>query len=96
MTIRILDIASGTGLLAMMGAKHGLDALEVKDEDAAVDDRRGESSPLGNDVGGVRVTSVEMASSMARLARITVSENGLADRVAIVERHSADPDFSVG
>ena len=80
--IRILDIGTGTGLLAMMGAKFTSDAIN--------------ELPLStsqNKKMNVRVTSVEMASAAARLARMTVDSNELSDAIAVVEFHSMDPDF---
>ena len=79
--IRILDIGSGTGLLAMMGAKYADDAQQLIAEPEQKQ--------------SVQVTSVEMASAMARLARITVEENGMSDKIQIVENHSTDSAFQM-
>ncbi len=79
-TIRILDIGSGTGLLAMMGAKYADDAQQLIAEPHKQ---------------SVQVTSLEMASAMARLARITVEENDMMDMVKIVENHSTDSAFQM-
>ena len=76
-TVRILDIGTGTGLLAMMGAKFALDAI----------------SEIDNGGMEVNVTSVEMAGAMARLARMTIDSNELSDTIAVVEEHSMDPSF---
>ncbi|KAL3808123.1 hypothetical protein ACHAXA_004977 [Cyclostephanos tholiformis] len=82
--IRILDVGSGTGLLAMMGARHALDASS----------RGGGGEADNDDIDvEVRVTSAEMASAMARLARITIDENDLSTYVRVVECHSTDADF---
>jgi len=83
--VRILDIGSGSGLLAMMGAKYTLDAIQEKDDD-------GTST---KNVKDVRVTSVEMASAMARLARMTIKANDLDSYIKVVENHSMDENFSL-
>jgi protein arginine N-methyltransferase 7 len=80
--IRILDIGSGSGLLAMMGAKYALDAIKEDQEEGKQ-----------NNVTDVRVTSVEMASAMARLARMTIQANDLDDIIQVVENHSMDEKF---
>ncbi len=80
-TIRILDIGSGTGLLAMMGAKYVDDAQQFIAEPEHKQN--------------VHVTSVEMASAMARLARMTIEENGMSDKISVVEHHSTDSDFQM-
>ncbi|KAL7519461.1 hypothetical protein ACHAWX_004218 [Stephanocyclus meneghinianus] len=61
--VRILDIGSGTGLVAMMTARHAAKAM-LQAKQLHSDRRR-----------SVRVTSCEMASAMARLARMTIDEN---------------------
>lgn len=68
--VNILDIGTGTGLLAMMAGR------EMNEQ--------GLNS---------RITSVEMASAMARLAKMTIAENKMEDQVEIVESHSCDPLF---
>eukprot|EP00984_Skeletonema_dohrnii_P031819 scaffold24835_cov150-Skeletonema_dohrnii-CCMP3373.AAC.2 len=83
--VNILDIGSGSGLLAMMGAKYTLDAIQEKDDD-------GTSTKHVKDV---RVTSVEMASAMARLARMTIKANDLDSNIKVVENHSMDENFSL-
>eukprot|EP00984_Skeletonema_dohrnii_P003920 scaffold1349_cov74-Skeletonema_dohrnii-CCMP3373.AAC.3 len=83
--VRILDIGSGSGLLAMMGARYTLDAIQEKDDD-------GTSTKHVKDV---RVTSVEMASAMARLARMTIKANDLDSNIKVVENHSMDENFSL-
>ena len=78
--LKVLDIGTGTGLLAMMAAKHCR---------AALDELSG-----GKEVK-VQVTSIEMASAMARLGRLTIAENNLEDVIAVVEGHSSDPSFDM-
>jgi predicted RNA methylase len=89
--IRILDIGSGTGLIAMMAARHCRDAIvEVQ------------KLQLGRQMK-VQVTSCEMASAMARLARMTIDENmrvlntesGSDCGIVVVECHSTDEDFAI-
>lgn len=82
-TIRILDIGSGTGLLAMMGAKYVEDAQQQFVAEQSVHKQT------------VQVTTVEMASAMARLARITIEENNLSDKITVVEHHSTDSTFQL-
>ncbi|KAL7458932.1 hypothetical protein ACHAWC_010740 [Mediolabrus comicus] len=85
--IRILDIGSGSGLLAMMGAQHTLDAIRKVDQEEV----GGEESHRS--VKDVHVTSIEMASAMARLARMTIKANTLDDKIKVVESHSMDANF---
>jgi len=80
-SIRILDIGSGSGLLAMMAAKHSSDVLK-----SAARNRN-------NHISKVVVKSVEMASAMARLALKTIKENSLDDTIDLIEGHSSDPEF---
>ena len=88
--IRILDIGSGSGLLAMMGAKHTLDAINEEEEE-----EEGKVGKPNNLIDNVRVTSVEMASAMARLARMTIKANDLNDNIKVVENHSMHEYFSL-
>lgn len=89
--VRILDIGSGSGLLAMMGAKYTLDAIQETDDD---DD---EETPATNNknVKNVHIASVEMASAMARLARMTIQANDLDENIQVVEKHSMDENFTL-
>jgi len=87
-TIRILDIGSGTGLLAMMGARYTLDAIQ-EHQQQQVDDTSCEQSMK------VNVTGVEMASAMARLGRMSIKENDLSNHIKIVEQHSTDSTFQI-
>ena len=92
--IRILDIGSGTGLIAIMTAKHCQDAIYEAQKLSRPNIERQMS---------VQVTSCEMASAMARLARMTVDENKntltgqsrVDCGIAIVECHSTDGDFTI-
>ena len=36
-----------------------------------------------------------MAETMARLAKLTISSNGLSNVINVVEAHSCDPSFSL-
>ena len=92
--IRILDIGSGTGLIAIMAAKHCRDAIHEAQKLL--------HPKIGRQMS-VQVTSCEMASAMARLARMTVHENKNIltgqDRIdcsiVVVECHSTDGDFAI-
>jgi predicted RNA methylase len=72
-SIEVLDIGSGTALLAMMAAKHLKDELT-----------RSRLNSIS-----VNVTTLEMASAMARLARETVRSNGYGN-IAISTSHSCE------
>lgn len=65
--IHVLDIGSGTGLLALIAAK----AL------------RGHDEPI-------HITTLEMASAMARLARLTIAANKFEHHIHVVEQHSCE------
>ena len=70
--IRVLDIGSGTGLLAMLASSSMEETSGVKPE----------------------VTGIEMASAMARLARKTITSNGLDKNINIIEGHSCEETFA--
>jgi protein arginine N-methyltransferase 7 len=72
--IRILDIGSGTGLLAMMGFKHLREALDNH----------------GKERVDIHVVSLEMASAMATLAKQVVDDNGMLDAIEIRNEHSCE------
>lgn len=61
---RVLDIGSGTGLLAMMAAR----------------------------AGARQVFSCEARPAMAHVARDNVRNNGFADRVTVIAKHSSEID----
>jgi protein arginine N-methyltransferase 7 len=63
--IRILDIGSGTGLLAMMAAD-ACHSLGVK----------------------CHITSIEMSSGFAHLARRTIADNHMEHTIQVIEGHS--------
>jgi len=88
-TIRILDIGSGTGLLAMMGARYTLDAIQEQQQQQVDSNTSCEQNMK------VNVTGVEMASAMARLGRMTIEENDLSNHIKIVEQHSTDSTFQI-
>lgn len=84
--IHALDIGTGTALLAMMSCKHlqaALASSDTKTEDSdsiAVSPR-------------VQVTSLEMASAMARLAKLTITSNDLHNSIEVLEEHSCEANL---
>lgn len=72
-TSQIIDIGSGTGLLAMLAAR----SMQKIDENLVV-----------------KVTSIEMASAMGRLARKIIKSNDLDGRIDVIEGHSCSNDFN--
>ena len=76
--IHALDIGTGTGLLAMMTFTH----LQASAENEQ------ETNPPK-----VHVTSLEMASAMARLAKLTIESNGLNDSIDVLEEHSCEANL---
>lgn len=81
-SIHVLDIGSGTGLLAMITARN----LNNLVRGVLADDK---------DKINVKVISVEMASAMARLARATIESNNLSNYITVVEGHSCDPNIKL-
>lgn len=81
--IRVLDIGSGTGLLAMLAAKYIRQALDETNGNSKQQQQQ-QQQP------SVEVTSLEMSAAMSRLARLTVSDNHLQDTVSILEHHSTE------
>ncbi len=79
-SIRVLDIGSGTGLLAMIAAKHLKDIVKAPEI-------------ISKNSFQISVKSVEMASAMARLANKTIVENSLGDVIDVIEGHSCDDSF---
>lgn len=74
-SFRILDIGSGSGLLAMMACKYSTKALNMcKKESCFMPE----------------VLSLEMASAMAELARRTVAANNMSEQISIQEKHSCE------
>ena len=83
--IRVLDIGSGTGLLAILAAKH-LQKL--------VSEEKSSSSSSSSVAPRIEVTSIEMSAPLATLARQTVADNGLSDVITVVEGHSTTYEYS--
>ncbi len=73
--IRVLDIGSGTGLLAMIAARSLKEILTESESLRTIQ---------------ITVQSIEMASAMVRLARKTISENNLGKTINVMEGHSCD------
>ncbi len=69
-TLKVLDIGSGTGFLAMLAAKC------IKEAGVSPE-----------------VTSIEMASAMARLARKVIKSNDLDKNINLIEGHSCNEKF---
>jgi type III protein arginine methyltransferase len=82
--LEVLDIGSGTGLLAMLAACH----LQQEASSPAT------TIPKEEEKVKVHVTTVEMSSAMARLARLTVESNNLSQGIDVVEGHSCDIQLS--
>ena len=80
-TIHALDIGSGTGLLGMMLRKHlhqALLFLFLHDNSNGNNNAKKNQSPPPQapiDVTSIKVTSIEMASFMAQIARQTIQDN---------------------
>jgi len=86
--IRVLDIGSGTGLLAMMAAKYMDEALvEILQEQSSNDNDDNTREKVDYQV---QVTSLEMSAAMSRLARMTVHDNHLQTQVTVREQHSLE------
>jgi protein arginine N-methyltransferase 7 len=80
-TVHALDIGSGTGLLAMMAARHLQTEAQLVSE---IDTTSEVNLPV------ITVTSLEMSSAMARLARQTIASNDLEQIIDVLEAHSFD------
>jgi hypothetical protein len=74
--IRCLDIGAGTGLLAMMVARSLQKHLSSQ------------ARSVHKDNVSIHITSMEMSSAMARIAKKTIQDNGMQDVITVVEGHS--------
>lgn len=82
--LHALDIGTGTGLLAMMACTHLQSALQSEDHNTE------STTDLSTKV---KVTSLEMASAMSRLAKLTIMSNGLQDSINVLEEHSCEANL---
>jgi hypothetical protein len=97
--VHALDIGSGTGLLGMLAATHLKEAFSSQDDpdktnsndpsDGACDDTN-EVGSTSSRVIKVKVTSIEMASAMATIAKQTIQDNYLDRTIQVVEAHSTE------
>lgn len=84
----VLDIGTGTGLLAMLAARQ-MDKLEqnIKSEKNDTEENNSEENKKPSDG---HVIGCEVYPPMANMARRIVRENGLAHKVTVVGKRSTD------
>lgn len=78
--IQVLDIGTGTGLLAMMAAT--TPTKTASDNDGA--------GPARQPSCDVQVTACEVFQPMVAIARASIKRNNLADKVSVVPKRSTD------